>query len=190
MGAEFLAIKALALATLRRFGEAIEACDEAVTLSQTIEPAVLVACGRAIIGLGRASRDAESLAQHAFELALDWGNLDSFVCAYRSYPLLLGAIAGVAELERPLRSLVVRANDLPLARRAGLELEEREGRWQLTKREIEILDLLAQGLTNKEIAEHLFLAESTVKVHVRHILRKLGVRSRTEAAIRATTSGD
>jgi two-component system nitrate/nitrite response regulator NarL len=55
----------------------------------------------------------------------------------------------------------------------------------LTPREREVFALIGQGKTNREIAKALFLAETTVKVHVRHILRKLGVRTRTEAAIQA-----
>ena len=53
----------------------------------------------------------------------------------------------------------------------------------LTPRELEVLQLLARGRTNREIAATLVIAEVTAKVHVRHILRKLGVRSRTEAAV-------
>jgi two-component system NarL family response regulator len=49
-------------------------------------------------------------------------------------------------------------------------------------REREVLDLVRQGLSNREIAKTLWIAESTVKVHVHHILEKLGARSRTEAA--------
>lgn len=41
--------------------------------------------------------------------------------------------------------------------------------------------LIAQGLTNREIARTLWISESTVKVHVRHVLAKMGARSRTEA---------
>lgn len=55
---------------------------------------------------------------------------------------------------------------------------------QLTKRETEILDLLAQGLANKEIADRLTLSTETVRVHLKRIYDKLHVRSRTEAAIK------
>ncbi len=59
----------------------------------------------------------------------------------------------------------------------------------LTQRENEVLRLLAQGLSNKEIAHHLALGEKTVKTHVSHILGKLGVQSRTQAALSAVRLG-
>lgn len=59
----------------------------------------------------------------------------------------------------------------------------------LSEREKEVLRLLAQGLSNREIAERLVLAEGTVKNHVTTILQKLGVRDRTQAALRARQLG-
>jgi len=60
---------------------------------------------------------------------------------------------------------------------------------ELTDREKEILRLLATGLSNAELAEHLFLSETTVKTHVSSILRKLHVRDGVQAVIAAYDSG-
>ena len=54
---------------------------------------------------------------------------------------------------------------------------------ELTQREEEILSLIAKGLSNKVIARKLNIVESTVKVHVKHLLKKLNLRSRVEAAV-------
>src|SRR5437868_2854300 len=59
----------------------------------------------------------------------------------------------------------------------------------LTEREMEVLRLLVQGHSNKEIARALQIAEDTVKVHVKHILAKLGVQSRTQAVLYAIRLG-
>jgi two-component system nitrate/nitrite response regulator NarL len=59
----------------------------------------------------------------------------------------------------------------------------------LSPREREILQRLAKGGSNKEIARDLDLAESTVKIHVQHILRKLGLNSRVQAAVWAIENG-
>jgi two-component system NarL family response regulator len=56
---------------------------------------------------------------------------------------------------------------------------------RLTDRELGVLRLVAQGLTNREIAEELFIAENTVKNHVRNILEKLHLHSRMEAVLYA-----
>jgi two-component system nitrate/nitrite response regulator NarL len=60
---------------------------------------------------------------------------------------------------------------------------------QLTERELEVLQLLAEGLSNRSIAMQLEISEHTVKFHVNAILRKLGAQSRTEAVVRATRAG-
>jgi len=60
---------------------------------------------------------------------------------------------------------------------------------RLTPREIQILGCLAAGGSNKEIARELGLAESTVKIHIQHILRKLDLSSRVQAAVYAVERG-
>jgi DNA-binding NarL/FixJ family response regulator len=59
----------------------------------------------------------------------------------------------------------------------------------LTPREIEVLRLLSQGQTNPQIAQNLLVSRGTVKIHVQHIISKLGVSDRTQAAVRAIEAG-
>ena len=59
----------------------------------------------------------------------------------------------------------------------------------LSEREMEILALITTGASNKEIADQLYIAEGTVKNHVTHILGKLEVRDRTQAALKAKELG-
>ena len=80
----------------------------------------------------------------------------------------------VAEFARLSRKTVITAN-------AIIE--------PLSEREIEILRLVAQGASNREIAGALFLAEGTVKNHVTSILGKLEARDRTQAALKARDCG-
>lgn len=74
-----------------------------------------------------------------------------------------------------------------LARQMSYQEEQPPGR--LSPRECEVLQLLTQGQTNREIAGNLTLSVSTVKIHVVHILAKLGVSDRTQAAVRAIELG-
>jgi NarL family two-component system response regulator LiaR len=60
---------------------------------------------------------------------------------------------------------------------------------RLTAREREVLELLARGLSNKRIAREMEIAEKTVKTHVGHVLAKLGVADRTQAALHAVRAG-
>ncbi|MEU1041877.1 response regulator [Streptomyces sp. NPDC005551] len=84
-------------------------------------------------------------------------------------------------ITRKLIAEFSRLNDTPRA-----PLKERVG--DLTERETQVLTLIAQGLSNAEIARHLVVAEQTVKTHVGRILVKLGLRDRTQAAVFAYES--
>ena len=59
----------------------------------------------------------------------------------------------------------------------------------LSDRELEILQLVATGASNKEIAQQLYISNNTVKVHLRNIFAKIGATSRTEAAMYAVQQG-
>ena len=76
----------------------------------------------------------------------------------------------------------------------GRRADAGRARWtsvldRLTPREQEVLSLLADGMTNAEIADHLFLGVQTVKSHVAAVLTKLGARDRTRAVVIAYESG-
>lgn len=67
--------------------------------------------------------------------------------------------------------------------------EEKTAVSELTNRELDVLRLLAQGFSNQEIADQLVLSEATVRTHVSHILKKLHLASRTQAALYALRKG-
>ncbi len=66
-----------------------------------------------------------------------------------------------------------------------IQNSDRLAQFDLSKRELEILDLLAQGLSNQEIANHLFVSLSTIKTHIQHLYDKLDVKRRTQAIEKA-----
>jgi DNA-binding NarL/FixJ family response regulator len=112
---------------------------------------------------------------------------DPFVIAYRGCPRLLRYGLKSAKYRDAIIEIARRAQDNRLV--ATVDLADRSAGTSalspLTPRETEVLELLRLGHTNREIAEALYIEEVTAKVHVRQILRKLGVRSRTEAALLA-----
>jgi len=75
------------------------------------------------------------------------------------------------------------------AARLMREVRAPESPGELTERETEVLRLVARGQANKQIASSLFVSEKTVKAHVSSILMKLGVQSRTQAALHAVRTG-
>jgi DNA-binding NarL/FixJ family response regulator len=78
---------------------------------------------------------------------------------------------------------------LQLLRRFSGEPRNVEEQAQLTRREQDVLRLVALGQTNRQIAETLSLTVSTIKTHVEHVIGKLGVSDRTQAAVRAIELG-
>jgi len=100
-----------------------------------------------------------------------------------------GAPGLVAALMAVARGLVVLDPELAAAAPPAGDRMPAPTIGDLTPREMEVLRLLAEGLTNKSIAHRLEISEHTVKFHVNAIMGKLGAQSRTEAVTRATRLG-
>jgi ATP/maltotriose-dependent transcriptional regulator MalT len=127
----------------------------------------------------------QSQAEDFFRQAQDANFLDAFVMTYRACPKVLEFFV-TTPVSFPLRRVLNEARDARLARTVGLEIGLADSRFaDLTRRETEVLTLLAQGLTNVQIAKKLFITRSTVKVHVHHIFDKLGVQTRLQAVLAA-----
>jgi LuxR family transcriptional regulator, maltose regulon positive regulatory protein len=173
MTAELLGTRGLAQACTGSFDEARASLTQAERLSSVPEVRSLVACARAIL---RLQRDGDTGAIGELEPAFQLSILDPVIMICRGVPRFGRLLAGHHALPAAIAAEV---RSPPIQRRAG----SIEGR--LTRREAEVLKLISLGYTNREIAGELFIAEVTAKVHVRNIIRKLGVRSRTEAAIAA-----
>jgi LuxR family transcriptional regulator, maltose regulon positive regulatory protein len=145
-----------------------------------LETKALTLLAEALIALDEEKREtAASRLRAAIETAV-W---DPFVIAIRASPDFGTFIAEQPELRAWLQRLLISSRDASVAGAIGLTLpREVRSRSVLSPRESEVHELLAQGLTNEEIANLLYISLSTTKVHVKHIYSKLGVRSRLEAA--------
>jgi DNA-binding NarL/FixJ family response regulator len=171
---ELCAYEALAAACQDDRQDAIQLANEARETSKTIEPVTIAALASAIASTGdSAFADA---ADAALDLAAHRGHVDFIVIVLRASPAL-AAHAHTSALKATSR--VARALEIVQADSGSASPLDR-----LTPREREVLALLGEGLSNKEIGARLYISEVTAKVHVRHILEKLQVRSRTEAAAR------
>jgi DNA-binding NarL/FixJ family response regulator len=181
-------------------GEAIDGID-AVRAFQRQRPDVVVMDVRMPTMDGiEATRRITSLDAAAKVLILTTFDLDEYV-----YDALRAGASGFLLKDRPPEELVsavriVAAGEALLApsvtRRLIAEFASRpeqvrapEGLDELTEREREVLVLMAEGASNAEIARRLFVADTTVKTHVGHVLRKLGLRDRAQAVVLAYESG-
>jgi DNA-binding NarL/FixJ family response regulator len=183
MEGDYLATEAFALACGGQAEKAHELLTASEATSSQIDSLVLREFARVVIACAEQASGVRDKLTSALVSAAETGNFDAFVHAYRSFPQLLKSLADLSTIDtEPFISLVA-SLDAGLAERAGLKVAT-SGRTTdepLTPREREVLDLAKQGMSNREIARVLWIAESTVKVHMHHVLEKLGARSRTEA---------
>jgi DNA-binding NarL/FixJ family response regulator len=102
---------------------------------------------------------------------------------------LLAAVEVVARGDALIAPAVTRSVIEEFVRRSPASAPPPPAVEELTEREREVLELLARGLSNAEIAERLVVSAGTVKTHVAHVLAKLGLRDRVQAVILAYESG-
>jgi ATP/maltotriose-dependent transcriptional regulator MalT len=189
---DFLSARALAYACSGNFEMASKLADASEECTDQIEARVVRLFARAISCEAQNSathRDSVMLAE-AFRATRVTENYDAFVLAYRSHPPILEALSRLADEDANACIRHIPVSDQRLASRVGFEITESShepSSSDLTRREQEVLGLIRNGLTNREIAHTLWIAESTAKVHVRNVFRKLGARSRTEAVALSST---
>jgi LuxR family maltose regulon positive regulatory protein len=180
--AEYVATRSLALACSGDHDAAIGAAEVAAGISRVVEVRVLASTARAVVGAQQGTVEG---GLEMLEMAESLGAWDPVVCALRASRELSDSLAGAASPRFRLERLYVASHDLGLARRAGFRVRSARSPGEvLTPRELEVLGLIARGMRNQEIAAALFISQSTAKVHVRHVLEKLGVRTRAEAVAR------
>jgi DNA-binding CsgD family transcriptional regulator/tetratricopeptide (TPR) repeat protein len=184
MEGDFLATHALALACCGRTAEARALVAESESVSSHLDAVALRHFTQAIATHFEHGAIDLKLRAQALATADATGNYDAFVCAYRAFPPLLDGLATIDLAGIKLFTDLICLLDPRLATKIGLRRPQRPIRSGaiLTPREREIFAFIKQGLSNREIAKGLWISESTVKVHVHHVLEKMNVRSRTEAA--------
>jgi LuxR family transcriptional regulator, maltose regulon positive regulatory protein len=154
--------------------------EDARRMSRDMGTRALSHVAEAIIALNDERHDS---AVARMQTAFDTGMLDTVIIAVRAAPFLGVFLASQPQWRSRLQQLLAASRDASLAASLGLQIPRAaKTMTTLSPRESEVHELLAQGLTNEEIARLLYISLSTTKVHVKHIYEKLGVRSRLEAA--------
>jgi LuxR family transcriptional regulator, maltose regulon positive regulatory protein len=177
---EVLAWQALLQAADQKFDRTQALVADAYAASRALEPRTILSLAETLVALETGD---ERVASAALRVVVSSGIWDPLVITVRAVPALGAFVAEDPGWRAWLQRLLSASSDTSLARSLGLRTPRAAKRSaDLTPRESEVHDLLAEGLTNEEIAKLLYISLSTTKVHVKHIYEKLGVRSRIEAA--------
>jgi DNA-binding CsgD family transcriptional regulator/tetratricopeptide (TPR) repeat protein len=155
--------------------------------------------GESDVAAWRAAADAFGLIPMAYPRAyVLWREAEAILATTRARSAAASPLREASAIAAELGAAPLALAISDLASRAGLDLadvptgtpaEPEDETLGLTSREREVLRLVAEGRTNRQIAETLFITEGTAGVHVSNILSKLGVRGRTEAAALAHRLG-
>jgi len=141
-------------------------------------------CGGLLIAALKVIEYRYVVVEHSIEI---YGGLTALVFA--SVGIWLGLKLTRKEQVIVERELIVE-REVPVAAATPFSLnEKRLQELAITKRELEILGLIANGLSNREIAERLFVSENTVKTHSSRLFDKLSVKRRTQAVQRGKELG-
>ena len=188
MRGEVWASRGLALACMGRLDEAAAHARDVRRITRAVEPTVLSLCIEALVSLKSCDPDGTRVRRELLTGAFAAGAVDFIVASYRASPDLLTALLRDPATAEKTGYVVARASDEALADSLGLDvLGAIDPIASLSIREREVYDLLCEGLANGEIARRLFISPATVKVHVRHVYDKLGIRSRTALAVNAAS---
>ena len=181
MHAELETTRALALCALGRHKSGREVAAAATRRSRTVEAVALQLAIFACIALSTGD-EALMSPEDAYTRAQEIRAEDAFVVAYRCFPQLTTRLLNSDRASAGFRDLLKRSNDTTSA---GIDPSPPPlPAKSLTLREQHLAELLLLGLSNRELAESLYLSESTVKLHLQHIYRKLGTRNRTETVLK------
>jgi ATP/maltotriose-dependent transcriptional regulator MalT len=188
MHGEWLGCRALALAGLGDHDEAAHIASEATETATSLEAAAFADGAHVVIATQLGQKPDRAVSAWLKRL-VEWKYFDAFVLTARAHPAILEFLPTDEALSRPACDALRRASAAALlpAMESG-PAPELGYLDSLSRREQEVFELLGRGMTNREIANAFYISEGTVKVHVRHILKKLGVRSRTEAALLGATA--
>lgn len=176
---------------------------EAVTLAHDLDPDVVLMDIRMpdVDGLEATRRLLGGASSRTRVLILTTFDLDEYV--YEAFKAgasgfllkdvpraqLVGAIRTVATGDQLLSPSITRKLIEEFVRRPPRRAGIPDALATLTERELDVLRLVARGLSNAEIAKELYLSDATVKTHVAHVLQKLDLRDRVQAVVLAYESG-
>jgi LuxR family transcriptional regulator, maltose regulon positive regulatory protein len=184
---ELVALVGLAKAAIGELGAARELAKRARACTASVETKHFALLSDVVVDLAEGRIDSAAVTADAvLSRARQDQFLDAIVLGYRTSSSLLSLFAATRRFVPLLTELMESANDSRLAARVGLSLAGKNAadpaKQGLTGRETQVLSLLVQGRSNSEIANELVISGSTAKVHVHHVLAKLGAKSRLEAA--------
>jgi LuxR family maltose regulon positive regulatory protein len=188
--AETLSLASLAAVGAGRYETARALAQEAQQSTNSIETYYYSRFAIALADWLERPEEASSEALLGLiRITIDSGFSDALVMSYRAAPRLVTLFAQCGALTPEIRNIMLRANDTELAVVGEVPMTPREERASrsmagLTRRESEVLHLVARGLSNREISTELFISPSTTKVHMRNVLKKLQVSTRLQAVLK------